>query len=69
METTTVEVWVVVDIDGDSEVYTSRDEADGHGLTGPVRMVRMDVTVPLPKVVQVQVTVAAEPDTATVAVA
>lgn len=69
METTTVDVWVVVNADEESEVHATEEDAHDHGLKGPCRVIKIAVTVAVPKAVEVAVTVAAEPDAATVAVA
>lgn len=64
-----VDLWLVVNADEEHEVFTDEDDANGHGLSGPCRIVKITVKVPVPKPVEVVVTVPEEPDTATVAVA
>lgn len=64
-----VEAWIVVNADEESEVYAMESDAKEHGLTGAVRIVRVTVKVPVPKVVEVAVTVPDEPQAVTVKVA
>lgn len=61
-----VEAWVVVNADEESELHSTEDDANGHGLSGPCRIVKITIKVPVPKAVEVTVEVADEPDTATV---
>lgn len=60
-KTAEIEVWVVVDSDGvygvgiDQDVaQTDFDNSDG---SGPTRLIRLKLTVPLPKVIEVTGTV------------
>ncbi|MBP3959440.1 hypothetical protein J8F10_29705 [Gemmata sp. G18] len=56
-----VEVWVLVDENGDYEVSKDADELQpAAGLAS--RMVKITVNVPTPKPVELVATVAAEPD-------
>ncbi len=63
-----VEVWLVVNADEEYETFTDEDEANGHGLSGPCRIVKITVAVPVPKAVEVVVTVPDEPTGAAVQV-
>ena len=63
-----VEVWLVVNDAEESEVYTSEEDAAEHELSGVVRTLKITVKVPVPKPVEVVVTVPEEPNAATVAV-
>lgn len=69
MKTKTLEVWVVVDADGDYAVGTDEETAcdafdsevgGNHGR----RVVKMSVTVPLPAVIELTGEVPAEPEPA-----
>jgi hypothetical protein len=55
-----VEIWLVVNADKDSELHTSEEDADDHGLSGPCRIVKLTVKVPGPEATEVEVTVPAE---------
>lgn len=63
-----VEVWVVVDANGDYEVGPCQDSAHTHyrdnvgEIDGPTRMVRVVLSVPLPTAVEVRAELPAEPD-------
>ena len=60
MATTEVEVWVLVDQDGDYEIAKDREELQpAHGLAS--RLIRLTVTVPTPVPVELAATVAALP--------
>jgi hypothetical protein len=76
-KTTTIEVWVVIDEDGDYAAGTTdedaatkyRDEIGEPDLgTKGMRRVKVTLTIPLPEPIELAATVAAE-KTATVAVA
>jgi hypothetical protein len=65
METVQVEVWVIVDADGDYAVGSSMDDAgeafdDNIGGHSPRRAVKVTLTVPKPKAVELVGTVPAE---------
>lgn len=68
VEMVEVEVWVMVDEDGNAEVST--DASDLQPEPGVAsRMVKLTVNVPKPKTVELVATIAAEPETGELKVA
>lgn len=70
METTTVELWVLVDEGGDyvacenaDALHERYEEIIGGGSEQSLRRIKVTLTVPLPKPVELVGTVAAEPAT------
>ncbi len=68
MDVTEVEVWVLVDADGDFEV--SKDPDDLQAPAGQAsRLVKITLKVPTPAAVELEAEIAAEPDSAELKVA
>jgi hypothetical protein len=65
-----VEVFILVDSDGAYIVKEDQSELDpGELAEGPTRLIRVVLTVPVPKVTTVTATLAVEPDDVTIVAA